>query len=578
VYEPQGDPQETANLAGTPGVPAQAAFEGAVLRLRRVHPHDPDGSPARAYDTAAVPAYPLPGAVPGVRARVYEAALPHVTAFDGIAPAVDSTMQGFDLSDRPGDADIGFQFTGWLYVPATGDYTFYLDTDTGAVMRLHDILLLDADFGYPGNVEINSGVVRLEAGHHPYRLHTRHAGPGAPHLSLSWSGPGMNKEPIHTANLVMPGPPAASDLNVETEGPNAVEIPVIAEDAPPEWQVSQVTDPLRGSVTIQDRTLVYTPANGFYGEDHFEYSISDGNETTTARISVSVIYRDPDLLWLPLDEGEGGSVFGAGGGLAGSTGPNPVWVPGASGMALDFDGTADHIQVVSTYLPPGGSSPRTVTAWIRTDGHGAITSWGQLSTGKKWHVRLENADGEQGKLRVEVEGGFRRGNTGLMNGQWQHVAVVLPEGANNTNQLRLYVNGMEDTPYTTVDQSIDTAVTPVEIGKDNHTITSLFSRRAGRGADLPAGAVRRRNRGPGEHPGPTRPGVAPPSLRRRPGGLAGGRSRRRLHPPGAPRHGLEPLVLRTPRACQTRPCRFRPGLRAAPRGRNASELQRRVVR
>lgn len=475
VHEPLNDPQETVNLAGNPDVPAQSDFQNAVLRLRRVHPHDPDGSPARAYDTAAVPAYPLPGAVPGVRVRIFEADLPHVTAFDGLVPAVDTTVQGFDLSDRPRDHDIGFRFTGWLHVPATGDYTFFLNTDTGAVMRLHDILLLDADFSYPGDIEISSGSIRLEAGHHPYRLHTRHAGAGTPHLSLSWSGPGFAKEPVPSENLVLAGPPQAFDVETQTEGTQAVEIPVIAEDAPPEWHVSDFTDPLQGGVNVQGRNLVYTPATGFYGEDHFDYSISNGTETTSARVTVSVIYRDPELLWLPLDEGEGVEIRDAGGGAAGTVmGPNAVWVQGLSGLALELDGTADHIQVVNDYLPPGGATPRTVTSWIRTGGHGSIAAWGQDSPTKKWYVRLESETADQGKLRVEVAGGYRRGNTNLMDGEWHHVAVVLPEGANNTNQLKLYVNGVEDTPYSTVDQEIDTAVTPVEIGKDSHPTPRHF--------------------------------------------------------------------------------------------------------
>ena len=53
-----------------------------------------------------------------------------------------------------------------LVAPADGDYTFYLSTDTGALLRIHDATVIDADYGYVGGKEV-SGMIKLKAGLHP---------------------------------------------------------------------------------------------------------------------------------------------------------------------------------------------------------------------------------------------------------------------------------------------------------------------------------------------------------------------------------------------------------------------------
>lgn len=483
VHEPLGDPQEITNLAGNPGIPSQNAFEDAVLRLRRPHPHDPNWSPARAYDTAAVPAYDLPSSESGVKITIFEADLPHVTHFAGLSPVVETTTQGFDLSDRPRDHDIGFRFTGWLHVPATGNYTFFLNTDTGAVMRLHDILLLDADFNYPGNTEINSGVIRLEAGYHPYQIHSRHAGPGTPYLTLAWSGSGISKTPIPTTNLVQAGPPpplAAPDVNGTTEGGIPVDLPR-PQSLPSGAVITSVGPTQSGSAELNDSFVRFTPTEGFFGSITFPYTIEFEGETDEGLITVNVIFVDPEMIWLPFEKGFGNLIFESGGReigyLAGFEDPDTAWVSGYSGNALAFNGQDQALVLDHSYLPPSESQSRTVSAWIQTDSPGMIVAWGLKEPTRKWHFRLDSETEGYGLLRIEVEGGFRRGSTNLLDGEWHHVAVVLPDGANNVDQARLFVNGVEDLPYTTLSQTIATTSTPVHIGTNQHDSPKYFDGR-----------------------------------------------------------------------------------------------------
>ncbi|MCH8528085.1 MAG: sulfatase-like hydrolase/transferase [Kiritimatiellae bacterium] len=476
VYETLADPQETENLAGQTGVPSQTEFSENVLRMRRVHPPIPGVTPARAYDTSPVPSLTLPGSRPGVQASVFEGDFPYVTTFEGLTPSAAAEVQGLDLSLRTRDHHLGFRFSGWLSVPVTGEYEFFLTTDTGAVMRLHDILLLDADFGYEPNTERSSGKILLEAGLHPYRLHTRHSGP-EPFLSLAWSGPGFAKQALPAEVLLVeapPAPPEAIDLNSSTLGGQPVLISVLPVPAPEGWEISGVDKPFQGSAIVQESHILYTPGEGFYGEDVFGYTLSNGTRSSDATVTVEVYYKDHNLLWLPFDEGEDRTVRDAGGRPVGSLEASPAWIPGPSGFALDFDGVQDHVRLNPDYVPPSGTEPRTVSAWIRAEGNGSIVAWGLREHSRKWHFRLDDGAGVAGRLRIEVEGGFRRGARTLTDGRWHHVAVVLPEGADNVDQVRLYVNGAEDVPYETTPQAINTAATLVEIGKDNHSTPRFF--------------------------------------------------------------------------------------------------------
>ncbi|MCC5848866.1 MAG: sulfatase-like hydrolase/transferase [Verrucomicrobia bacterium] len=477
VYDTLNDPGERVNLAGQPGVPTQTQFQDKVFRMRRPHTGaDPTESPPRPYDGEPVPSLALPAPRQGLEVKVYEADFPHVTKFRGLDPVVVQEVSGLDLSVMTRPQDIGLAFEGWLDVPVTGDYEFFLTTDTGAGMRIHEILVLDADAGYAPGTERSSGPMRLQAGQHPLRIHTRHDG-GEAMLSLAWSGPGIVKQAVPANAFVLPGDPGAPtapSLGLATHGPNPVQAEIHPFTLPENWEVHLTRPPHGGSVERVERLWVYTPHAGVYGEDFFEYTVSDGEQSSSGRITVEVRYVDPTRLWLPLNEGEGAVAHDAGGRPSAQIHGAPQWVEGVSGHALHLNGTSDHLVVNPGFTVPAGSSPRSVSAWIRPQGPGSIAGWGLNETGRKWHFRLDNNTGFVNHLRVEVAGGYRRGATRLENGEWVHVAAVLPENANNVNQVLLYFNGKEDLPYDTQAQGMNTAVTPIEIGTDNHPSPRFF--------------------------------------------------------------------------------------------------------
>ncbi|MHC4716361.1 MAG: LamG-like jellyroll fold domain-containing protein, partial [Planctomycetota bacterium] len=149
----------------------------------------------------------------------------------------------------------------------------------------------------------------------------------------------------------------------------------------------------------------------------------------------------------------------------------PRWVPGYTGQALYYDGSGDRVEATG-YTGVTGTQPRTVSAWIKVPATGyrdnaAIVSWGQNSGGQKWNFRIQNSNGLPGTIRTEVNGGFIVGSTDLRDGQWHHVAGVLPDGATNVQDMVLYVDGAPEAVSASQSRAINTASNAdVRIGRD----------------------------------------------------------------------------------------------------------------
>jgi hypothetical protein len=85
----------------------------------------------------------------------------------------------------------------YLKVPAEGIVHFHGECKGKAVVKLHQAALIDADFGYEG--EVRETAIKLAAGLHPITLWVT-AGDRAPELSLEWTVNGR-REPIPASAL-----------------------------------------------------------------------------------------------------------------------------------------------------------------------------------------------------------------------------------------------------------------------------------------------------------------------------------------------------------------------------------------
>ncbi|MEI9898381.1 MAG: PA14 domain-containing protein [Chthoniobacter sp.] len=114
---------------------------------------------------------------------------------DDAVPTAHGTSLRPDLAVSPRSNDIALLFTGYLEAPADGEYRFHVTTDTGALLRVHDATVVDADFGYAPGSEA-TGAVRLQAGRHPFRLYYARRHAGEPRLTWQWSRDGQPQQDI----------------------------------------------------------------------------------------------------------------------------------------------------------------------------------------------------------------------------------------------------------------------------------------------------------------------------------------------------------------------------------------------
>jgi len=188
IYDVTKDPEETRNLAKD-NASLEQQMKDRVLQLRRPNP-----TTKRPYDNELVPAGPVAAkSAPGLAWSAYDGRFPWVPRFDLLTPAKSGVSPRIDATVSTAG---GQRWSGYLTVPADGDYTFALKADGGAVLRLHDATVIDADFGYHGGT-VRQGSIRLKAGSHPVSLCYLHSGAASPALDLQWRPPGANElQPI----------------------------------------------------------------------------------------------------------------------------------------------------------------------------------------------------------------------------------------------------------------------------------------------------------------------------------------------------------------------------------------------
>ena len=139
------------------------------------------------------------------------------------------------------------------------------------------------------------------------------------------------------------------------------------------------------------------------------------------------------------------------------------WSAGVSGNALEFHGS-EYVEIEGLTGISGGG-PRTVTAFVKLPEDldnankeaNIIVSYGAAENGKKW---IMFADDQTGKLAVSIYGIRIKGGADLEDGQWHHVAAVMPIASDNINQIKLYVDGVEvETNSSEIDSVVSTTTT-----------------------------------------------------------------------------------------------------------------------
>jgi len=197
----------------------------------------------------------------------------------------------------------------------------------------------------------------------------------------------------------------------------------------------------------------------YWRVDEFDGAATIKGDVSSFRVKPFVPITNPILLgWWTLDEGLGGNAIDwSGHNNDGILLGDPQWIDGYDGGALELDGSGDIVEM-RDYKGVTGTQPRTCCAWIKTETHGEIISWGNNVTGQKWIFFVQTSNGTVGAIRVEVSGGYIVGVTDVRDGRWHHVAAVLEENAApDVVQIKLYLDGVQQAISAQQSTLIDTA-------------------------------------------------------------------------------------------------------------------------
>lgn len=193
IYDVVRDPQQKKNLAKhTDFAPLQQQMKDKVLRVRR-----PNENAKRPYDNELVPSIEAVNVAPGVQWRCYKQtiAVPWVAKLDDLKPTSSGKDSRPEITAILSEGEQHALFTGYLKVPTDGEYTLSVTTNSGALLRIHEATVIDADFGYQSDSNA-SGKILLQAGQHPFRLYFARAAAKMPALQFSWSSAEIPLEEI----------------------------------------------------------------------------------------------------------------------------------------------------------------------------------------------------------------------------------------------------------------------------------------------------------------------------------------------------------------------------------------------
>ena len=198
----------------------------------------------------------------GVAWSYYEGSWDALPDFGSLSPVSQSTSSGFSLAPAQRDDNFGMRFTGYLDVPADGEYTFYLTSDDGSQLSIDGALIVDND-GTHASQEA-SGTASLSAGPHPITVDFFEA-TGAEVLTVEWESDQFGRQSIPAERLFVNEPDGGSAPTVAFETPSdgatfsaPSSISLEASASAPDGSVEQVEFLVDGEVIGTDDSPAYT--------------------------------------------------------------------------------------------------------------------------------------------------------------------------------------------------------------------------------------------------------------------------------------------------------------------------------
>jgi hypothetical protein len=111
-----------------------------------------------------LPAVNPANTVSGLDYKYYEGSWSVLPAFASLTSVKTGSVNNFDISVANRTDQMGFSFSGFINVPADGEYTFYTTSDDGSKLLIDNVTVVNND-GLHGSQE-RSGIIGLKAGKH----------------------------------------------------------------------------------------------------------------------------------------------------------------------------------------------------------------------------------------------------------------------------------------------------------------------------------------------------------------------------------------------------------------------------
>lgn len=166
IFDVDQDPRESMDLSGssTYFIKLQQRMKDRVLQIRR-----PNASAPRPYDHAPIPGIQTDHSTEKIGWKVYQGPFAWVPQTFGLKAADSGTSSKVDVSKLDIGAGGAVEFKGHVKIDSSGECTFRLDSDGGAILRLHDAVVVDNESVMDGK-RATEGKVLLDQGVHPFTL------------------------------------------------------------------------------------------------------------------------------------------------------------------------------------------------------------------------------------------------------------------------------------------------------------------------------------------------------------------------------------------------------------------------
>lgn len=158
----------------------------------------PDGVSSLVESRTFKPAVPVPAsakalAKKGLAYEYFEGRFDKLPDFAALKAVRSGTAARPDIAAASDKDEFALRFKGFIRIPETGVYVFYVNSDDGSKLSVagQEIVVND---GVHGMTE-EKAEIALEGGWHPFEL-VYFQGAGGLGLELSWQGPGIRKGPV----------------------------------------------------------------------------------------------------------------------------------------------------------------------------------------------------------------------------------------------------------------------------------------------------------------------------------------------------------------------------------------------